>query len=259
MSDFNVRSDSIDVEQIMEQIRARIREKRGVDYTEQQLRELAAVKLEKMIDPRGLRSDLIEQFRKRRPVVHGPLELPELPPFDPGPMKSWAPSEPLRVSSDLMYSFETETIYATHRGPLRFIRKLLNPLLKLLFNPNPLIDALHRQGRLNRLLLEYVVERDRQLVDRDRDVVHRDTQIVERNQAIADRDRLIVERDNVREVERVDRREMDALYYEIIHNLVFELTRLGIENKNLTMRVESLAGRLEFNERRARALESVVV
>ena len=55
MSDFNVRSDSVNVEQIMEQIRARIREKRGVDYTEQQIRELAAVKLEKFLDPRGVR------------------------------------------------------------------------------------------------------------------------------------------------------------------------------------------------------------
>ena len=64
MPDFNVRSDSVNVEQIMEQIRARIREKRGVDYTEQQIRELAAVKLEKFLDPRGVRSDLLEQFRK---------------------------------------------------------------------------------------------------------------------------------------------------------------------------------------------------
>ena len=44
-----------------------------------------------------------------------------------------------------------------------------------------------------------------------------------------------------------------------MHNLVMETTRLGIEAKNLKMRVESLASRLEFNERRARALESVVV
>ena len=44
-----------------------------------------------------------------------------------------------------------------------------------------------------------------------------------------------------------------------MHNLVIETTRMGIEVKNLKMRVESLASRLEFNERRARALESVVV
>ena len=61
MTDFNVRSDSVDVEQIMRQIRERIRQKRGVDYTEEQIRELAAVKLEKFLDPRSVRSDLIEQ------------------------------------------------------------------------------------------------------------------------------------------------------------------------------------------------------
>ena len=77
MADFNVRSDSVNVEQIMEQIRARVREKRGVDYTEQQIRELAAVKLEKFLDPRGVRSDLLEQFRKAQP----PYEPPELPNF----------------------------------------------------------------------------------------------------------------------------------------------------------------------------------
>ena len=58
MADFNVRSDSVNVEQIMDEIRARIREKRGLDYTEEQIRELAEVKLEKFLDPRGVRSDL---------------------------------------------------------------------------------------------------------------------------------------------------------------------------------------------------------
>ena len=45
MSDFNIRSESVDVEQIMKQIRGRIAEKRGVDYTEEQIRELATVRL----------------------------------------------------------------------------------------------------------------------------------------------------------------------------------------------------------------------
>jgi hypothetical protein len=191
MSDFNVRSDSVDVEQIMEQIRARIREKRGVDYTEQQLRELAAVKLEKFLDPRGVRSDLLQRFKERQPHY----EQPQLP----------------------LYTFEDTTIYETHRGPLQWIRRMLQPLLKLLFNPNPIIHALHAQAEINRLNLE-------------------------------------------REETQVKRRiEMESLYYEIIHNLVFELTRSGIEVNNLKMRVESLASRLEFSERRARALESVVV
>jgi hypothetical protein len=191
MPEFNVRSDSVNVEQIMEQIRSRIREKRGVDYTEQQIRDLAAVKLEKFLDPKAVRSDLLEQYRKLQPAY----EPPELP----------------------NYEFEDSTLYETHRGPLRFIRKLLNPLLKLFFNPNKLIQALHIQARLNMMYAEREARRE------------------------------------------AARRATDQLTYELIHNLVVETTRLGIEVKNLKMRVESVGSRLEFNERRARALESVVV
>ena len=43
-----------------------------------------------------------------------------------------------------------------------------------------------------------------------------------------------------------------------MHNLVVEMTRASIDVKNMKMRVESIASRLEFNERRARALEAVV-
>ncbi len=122
MADFNVRSDNVDVEQIMHQIRARIREKRGVDYTEQQIRELATVKLERFLDPDGIRSDLLDQFHRAR-----------------------ATSEPLPS-----FEFEDTTLYKSHRLPiLETIRKLLNPILKLFFNPNPLIQALHIQSELN--------------------------------------------------------------------------------------------------------------
>ena len=189
--DFNVRSEAVNVEQIMEQIRARIREKRGTDYTEQQIRELAAVKLEKFLDPRGVRSDLLDQFRKAQPLY----EPPELPNFE----------------------FEDRTLFYSHRAPIRWIRKLLRPVMKLFFNPNPLIQALHVQARLNTMNAEREARRE------------------------------------------ATRRQMDQLYYELIHNLVVETTRLGIEVKNLKMRLESVSSRLEFNERRARALESVVV
>ena len=182
MTDINVRSDNVDVEQIMRQIRARIREKRGVDYTEEEIRELAAVKLEKFLDPRGVRSDLLEQFRRTRS---------SLPP---------APS----------FTFEDTTIYDSHRAPiLRWIRNLLKPVVKLFFNPNPIIQALHIQAELNK--------------------------------------------------RHARREELDALNYEVMHNLVLELTRLGIEVKNLKMRVESMSSRLDFDERRARALEGVVM
>jgi hypothetical protein len=177
MSDFSVRSDSVDVEQIMRQIRSRIREKRGVDYTENEIRELANVKLEKFLDPGGVRSELLEQYKKGRDGSAGARN----------------------------YAFEDTTIYESSRPFLAFIRKLLRPILKLFFNPNPLIEALHIQSRLN---------------------------------------------DSYNQSE--------ALYYELIHNLVLETTRLGIEVKNLKMRVESMSSRLDFDERRARALEGVV-
>jgi hypothetical protein len=183
MAEFNIRSESVDVEQIMRQIRARIREKRGVDYTEEEIRELAAVKLEKFLDPKAIRSDLLEQFKRRPP--------------EPSPPN---------------YAFEDITIYDSHRAILRWIRTLLRPVLKLFFNPGPIVQALHIQSRLN-------------------------TQQAERN----------TQRDG-----------LDTLYYELVHNLVVEITRLGIEVKNLRMRVESISSRLDFDERRARALEGVV-
>ena len=186
MPEFNVRSESVNVEQIMEQIRARIREKRGVDYTEPQIRELATVKLEKFLDPKSVRPNLLEQFRG----AHTP--------------QTWA------VPPN--YAFEAETLYESLRAPVRWIRTLLRPVLKLFFNPNPLIQALHLQAQLNTMNAEGESRRH----------------------------------------------GLDHLYYEVLHNLVVEMTRMGIEIKNLRMRVESLTGRLEFSERRARALESVV-
>ena len=176
MTDLSLRSDDVDVEEIMRQIRSRIREKRGVDYTEEEIRELANVKLEKFLDPRGVRSDLLEQFRRKREA--------SLPPN---------------------FKFEDTTLFETHRGFLAFMRKLLRPILKLFFNPNPLIEALHIQSKLN-----------------------------------------------------AQQAALEPLYYEVIHNLVLETTRLGIDVKNLKMRVESMSSRLDFDERRARALEGVV-
>ncbi|MBM3751465.1 MAG: hypothetical protein FJW21_09850 [Acidimicrobiia bacterium] len=184
MSDFQVKADAVDVEAIMRQIRARIREKRGVDYTEADVQALASAKLEQFLDPKGVRSDLVEQFRRKRTVSAAPPN----------------------------YSFEDSTIYDTHRGLLRTIRRLLNPILKLFMNPQPIGAALHIQAKVN-------------------EEFHRRFRI---------------------------REEMDPLYYELVHNLALEVTRLGIEVHNLKMRAESLSSRMDFDERRGRALESVV-
>jgi hypothetical protein len=179
MADFNIRADEVDVEQIMRQIRTRIREKRGVDYTEEQIQALAKVRLEKFLDPKGLRSDLLEQFRQT-----ADRDVPST------------------------YEFDDKTLTRSGNPLVAFTRRLLQPVLKLFFSPNPLVHALHVQTQINRYLL--------------------------------------------------DRAARDVLFFEVIHNLVVEMTRTGIEVKNMEMRVESIASRLDFNERRSRALEAVV-
>jgi hypothetical protein len=172
MADFSIRSDSVNVEEIMGQIRARIREKRGVDYTEQEIRELAAVKLEKFLDPTKVRSDLLEQFRQlQRQQMSPNIELDE------------------------------ETLFGSPRPWVRRARRWLRPILKLFLNPVPLMRA----SRVNETMVRHA-----------------------------------------------------ELFYELVHNLVVETTRLGIEVKTLKMRVESLSSRLDFDERRARALEGAV-
>jgi hypothetical protein len=161
-----------------------LRRKRGVDYTEQQIQELANVKLERFLDPKGV-----------APISSS----------SSNGTRGTSPEPP-------NYGFEDTTLYETHRGIIRFFRKLLNPILKLFINPNPIVHVLHMQGQIN----------------------------------------------NINAQQFRVREELDALYYEVIHNLVLEVTRLGIENKNLKMRVESLYSRMDFDERRARALEGVV-
>ena len=178
MSEFNIQSESIDVERIMQQVRTRIREKRGQDYTEAEVRKLANVKLERFLNPHDVRSDLVKHYRQRQTQQDGTS--------DPNPD-----------------DFDTDTIYRSSRpglpGKLLFrIRKRLNFILKFFVNPVPITDALHSQQELNRL------------------------------------------------------------NFELMNNLVVEMTRLAIEMKNLKMRVESIAARLDFDERRSRALENVV-
>jgi cell division protein FtsL len=65
------------------------------------------------------------------------------------------------VPNEPAFTFEDTTIYDSHRGALRLMRRLLNPLLKLFFNPNPVIRALHLQARLNVEAAERDAERDR--------------------------------------------------------------------------------------------------
>jgi hypothetical protein len=202
MADFTVRADHIDVEQIMRQIRARIRDKRGADYTEAEIRELASVKLEKFLDPRAVRSNLLQHYRSERQPA--PLITPD-------------------EAHPPLWDFNPQSVYASDRGAagkiLTIIRKILKPFSKLLFHVDTLWDVLTKQSVINRQHTALFQRVHQRLITRD---------------------------------------ELDALNFEMFNNLVVEITRLGIENKNLRMQVESFGTRLDFDERRARALEGVV-
>lgn len=168
---FEIGSEEVDVEQIMSSIRKRIEEKKKGLYTEEEIREIAERRLDAVLDAHEFNSDLIRDFR----------------------------SEPGRWN----YEFVPETIYRSSRGAvgqlLETIRRLLKPVQKLFWNPNPMVAALSRQADLNRY------------------------------------------------------------YVHLLHNLAVETTRLNLEVQNLKNRVLQLQGRVEFQARREKTLESMVV
>ena len=227
MSKFNIQADAINVERIMEQIRDLIKEKRGEDYTEAQIREMANVKLERFLDPKKVRSDLVEHYRRQQRGKQDAFVVPDKllqPPAAP-------PS----------FEFDPDIIYRSSRGLpgrlLHTIRRLLNPVLKFFFNPAPIVHALHVQREINERqneAINWMVQTQAEFIDR------------------------LVRLFDLSSSRLAAREEIDALNYEVLNNLVVEMTRLSIEMKNHRMRVESIAGRLDFDERRARALEGVV-
>ena len=57
--------------------------------------------------------------------------------------------------------FEEVNLYDSPSGLLRFVRKALNPILRLFFNPTPIAHALAVQGRLNADAATRETERER--------------------------------------------------------------------------------------------------
>ena len=184
--------DHVDVEQIMRDIRARIALRHGIELSNQQVQELAARRLEALLEPRNVNPSLLEQLRKSAGNTE---DLPE-----PASMPN--------------YAFEDTTLYDTHRGILRFIRRLLNPILKLFFNPATIVEALHKQAEINAAAAEREIDQERQQA------------------------------------------EWNALHFELLQRMVTEVSRLSIDMQALSMRIESLSTKVDFNERRVRAIEN---
>ncbi len=119
---FEIKAEGVDVERLLAEVQRRVEERRGVLYTEEELRYMAERPLEAVLQPHEVRADLLEEFRRRD--------------------ASWN------------YSFDANTLYRSSHGlPGRLIeaaRRLLRPVQKLFWNPSPMISALSRQSDLNR-------------------------------------------------------------------------------------------------------------
>jgi hypothetical protein len=109
----------------MREIRARISERHGIDLTSQQIQELASRRLEAILDPRTIKPSLMDELRRAAGV--------------PPDTASAEPEEDVTVAESALYESDS--------GVMRGIRRLLNPLLKLLLNPAVIVEVFNAQSR----------------------------------------------------------------------------------------------------------------
>ena len=177
--------EHVDVEQIMRDIRSRIGQASGLELSNAQIQELAARRLEAVLDPQSLNPALLDRLRAATGSSGSTLPRParvEPKPFDAGAL----------------------------------FKKIFGPILRLFFNPEPIAAAFDEQSRLAAEAAAREAERDRVQA------------------------------------------EWNALHYELLRRVVREAARNSIEVQALVLQVESLAAKVDFNERRVRGIEGAV-
>jgi hypothetical protein len=163
---FEIKAEGIDVERLLAEVQRRVEERRGKLYTEEELRFIAERPLEGVVQPHDVRADLLDEFRKRD--------------------ASWN------------YSFDAETLFRSSHGvagrAIEAARRLLRPVQKLFWNPNPMISALSRQSDLNRfsvhLLHNLVLELTRLSLE-VRELRSRNLELLGRLEALARREKTL--------------------------------------------------------------------
>lgn len=163
---FEIKAEGVDVERLLAEIQRRVEERRGKLYTEEELRYIAERPLEGVVQPHDVRADLLDEFRKRD--------------------ASWN------------YSFDAQTLYRSSHGlagrTIEAARRLLRPLQKLFWNPNPMIAALSRQSDLNRfsvdLLHNLVLELTRLSLE-VQELRSRNLELTSRLEALARREKTL--------------------------------------------------------------------
>jgi hypothetical protein len=164
---FEIRAEGIDAERLRAEIENRLEERRRSGlYTDEEIRFIAERALEGVLSGRDVRSDLLEEFRAR--------------------------------DAQWNYSFDPETLYRSSHGragrALEALRRLLRPVQKLFWNPNPMIAALSRQSDLNRfsvhLLHNLVLELTRLNLE-VQELRNRNLQLQGRLEALARREKTL--------------------------------------------------------------------
>ena len=163
---FEIKAEGVDVEEIMSGIRRRIEKKRGDLYTDEEIREIAEHRLDAVLDAHEFNADFVTEFRARE--------------------GRWN------------FKFGPETLTRSSRGfvgqLLETVRRVLRPVQKLFWNPNPMISALSRQSDLNlfyvHLLGNLAVEVTKLNLELQ-DVKNRNLQLQGRLELLARRERTL--------------------------------------------------------------------
>ncbi len=163
---FEIKAEGVDVERLLAEVQRRVEERRGKLYSEEELRFIAERPLEGVVQPHDVRADLLEEFRRRD--------------------ASWN------------YSFDAKTLYRSSHGlagrAIEAARRLLAPVQKLFWNPNPMIAALSRQSDVNRfsvdLLHNLVLELTRLSLE-VQELRSRNLELASRIEALARREKTL--------------------------------------------------------------------
>ncbi|MGE4163644.1 MAG: hypothetical protein AB7G23_18085 [Vicinamibacterales bacterium] len=117
--------DRVDVDGIMRELRGRIAQQ-GIELSPQQIQDLAARRLEAILDPRTVNAPLLAEMRRAAGV--------------PEPSGSATPTErPAPI--------DVEAMLAPPGGVIGALRALLRPLLTLIFDPRPLVGVMADQQK----------------------------------------------------------------------------------------------------------------
>ncbi len=163
---FEIKAEGVDILQLYADVYKRIAARKEGLYTDEELRFIAEHPLEGVLTGRELRADLVDEFRAR--------------------------------DAQWNFSFDTETLYRSSRGlvgrALETARRLLRPVQKLFWNPNPMIAALSRQSDLNRfyvhLLHNLVLELSRLNLE-SQELRNRNLQLLGRLEALERREKTL--------------------------------------------------------------------